>query len=366
MATVTTDFTGPSRFSLTDPFASMEGGHSLAQAVVDTLPEPLLVLDADMRVVAASRSFCERFGIDPWEVSGRPFHTIGGGQWNAPELRALLKRVLPEQRGMEAFEFEQEFEALGRRRFLLNARTVVFEGTAQKMILVAMEDVTAWRAAETAMSALLAEKEILLQEMQHRIANSLQIIASILLIKARSVQTGETRGHLQDAHQRVMAIAAVQDQLRSSGHGGSVSIGPYLHRLCETLGQSMVTSERPIAVEVDAAEDEAQPGDAVSLGLIATELFINAVKHAFSAPKADATIRVQYRVIGSGWALDVSDNGIGQQAGSDGLVKPGLGTSIIEALARKLGADVVTVTGAEGTRVSVRTAARGVRLFEVA
>jgi two-component sensor histidine kinase len=309
MATAVIDSNRPTRIHCNDPFASMAGGHSLAQAVVDTLPEPLLVLDAELRVVAASRSFCERFCTDQREVIGRPFHTIGAGQWDAPELRALLERVLPEQRGMEAFEFEQEFEALGRRRFLLNARTVSFEGTAQKLILVAMEDVTVWRAAETAMTALLAEKEILLQEMQHRIANSLQIIASILLIKARSVQSAETRDDLQDAHQRVMSIAAVQEQLRTSGQGGVVSIGPYLNRLCETLAASVVTSTRPIAVDVDAAENEALSSEAVSLGLIVTELLINAVKHAFPRPKADAAIRIDYRVIGAGWALDVSDNG---------------------------------------------------------
>jgi two-component sensor histidine kinase len=365
MTIATTDLTAPVQVHLTDPFASMESGHSLAQAVVDTLPEPLLVLDADLRVVAASRSFCERFGIDPWEVIGRPFHTIGAGRWNAPELRALLERVLPEQRGMEAFEFEQEFEALCRRRFLLNARTVFFEGTAQKMILVAMEDVTAWRAAETAMAAVLAEKEVRLQEMQHRVANSLQIIASILLIKARSVQSTETRDHLHDAHQRVMSIAAVQEQLRASGQGGVVSIGPYLNRLCETLAASMVTSTRPIAVNVDAAENEALSSEAVSLGLIVTELLINAVKHAFPQPKTDAAIRVEYRVIGDGWALDVSDNGAGHETGADGSVKPGLGSSIIEALARKLGADVATATGTEGTCVSVRTAPVGGHLSMV-
>jgi two-component sensor histidine kinase/PAS domain-containing protein len=365
MTIAATNLNASGRIDFTGPFASMEDGHSLAQAVVDTLSEPLLVLDAELRVVAASRAFCERFGIDPREVVGRPYHTIGGGQWAAPELRALLQRVLPEQRGMEAFEFEQEFQALGRRRFLLNARTVFFEGTAQKMILVAMEDVTAWRAAETAMSAVLAEKEFRLQEMQHRVANSLQLIASILLIKAKSVQSAETRDHLQDAHQRVMSIAAVQEQLRTSGEGGIVSIGPYLNRLCETLTASMVTSARPISIGVDAAKNEALSSEAVSLGLIVTELLINAVKHAFPRPKADAVIRVDYRVIGAGWALDVSDNGVGHETDADGPVKPGLGSSIIEALARKLGADVVTVTGTEGTRVSVRTAPVGGQLSTV-
>jgi chemotaxis protein methyltransferase CheR len=239
--------------NITDPFASVTGGHSLAQAIVDSLREPFLLLDADLRVVAANRSFCERFAMDEADFQGHLIHMLGDGQWDDPELSGLLARVLPEQRGIEGFEFEHDFAGIGRRRFLLNARPVYFEGTAHKMILLAMEDVTVWRAAETAMSELVQQKELLLTEMQHRVANSLQIIASILLIKARAVQSEEVRQHLRDTHQRVISISAVQEQLKASRHGEAVAIGPYLERLCETLAGSMITESRPIAVAVDAA-----------------------------------------------------------------------------------------------------------------
>ena len=78
-------------------------------------------------------------------------------------------------------------------------------------LLLAIEDVTEQRAAEHEKEELLRQKEVLLQEMRHRIANSLQIIASILMLKARTVQSEETRRHLQDAHQRVMSILIIHD-----------------------------------------------------------------------------------------------------------------------------------------------------------
>ena len=80
------------------------------------------------------------------------------------------------------------------------------EDGSPSAILLAIEDVTRRRETEREKDELLQQKEILLQEMQHRVANSLQIIASILLLKARTVQSEETRLHLQDAHQRVMSV----------------------------------------------------------------------------------------------------------------------------------------------------------------
>jgi two-component sensor histidine kinase len=81
----------------------------------------------------------------------------------------------------------------------------------------------------------LAQKDVLLQEIQHRVANSLAIIASILLLKAKSVQSEETRQHLTEAHDRVMSLAAVQDHLHTTGRGGSVDVAPYLEKLCDAL-----------------------------------------------------------------------------------------------------------------------------------
>ena len=89
--------------------------------------------------------------------------------------------------------------------------------------------------------------------MQHRVANSLQIIASILLLKARTVQSEETRLHLQDAHQRVMSVATVQQQLQASGLNERIEIGLYLTKLCTSLAGSMVGERRALSVKVQAS-----------------------------------------------------------------------------------------------------------------
>jgi PAS domain S-box-containing protein len=186
----------------------------LAQAIVDTIREPLLVLDKDLRVVTANRSFYLTFKMNRQDVQGRPVYALGDGQWNIPELRRLLENIAPQHAVMEAYEVEQDFSGIGRRTMLLNARKVFHEENSHTTILLAIEDITERRAMEREVKELLQQKDVLLQEMQHRVANSLQIIASILLIKARTVRSEETRLHLQDAHQRVMSIAAMQQQLR--------------------------------------------------------------------------------------------------------------------------------------------------------
>ena len=135
-------------------------------------------------------------------------------------------------------------------RCCLNARKVFYEGGSHTTILLGMEDVTEQRILEREKDELLRQKEMLFEELQHRIANSLQIIASIILMKARAVQSEETRLHLQDAHKRVMSIAAVQKQLHASGASGSIEIAPYLSRLCETLATSMIGDTRPISLKV--------------------------------------------------------------------------------------------------------------------
>jgi chemotaxis protein methyltransferase CheR len=126
---------------------------------------------------------------------------------------------------------------------------------------------------------------MLLEEMQHRVNNSLQIIASILLIKARTVQSEETRLQLVDAHQRVLSVAAVQKHLQVSAAGTPIEIVSYLTRLCKTLAQSMIGDSRPISLTVIADAGNLVSQQAVSIGLIVTELVMNALKHAFPKDK---------------------------------------------------------------------------------
>ena len=331
---------------------SITDGGALAQALVDTVRESLLVLDGDLRVVAASRSFYATFRTTSAETHGRLVYDLGSGEWNNPALRELLERIIPEHGIMDYFEVEQEFPTIGRRTMLLNARKVFYQGDLNTTLLLAIEDITDRRVAERLLHSLSEQKDMLLSEMSHRVANSLQIIASILLLKARSVQSEETRGHLEDAHRRVMSVASLQQYLKATGKGEDIEVGAYLYKLCEALSGSIVRERRPITLTVAAGPGTVQSEQAVSIGLIVTELVINALKYAFPVDIPEGQVVVGYKVNGAGWTLSVSDNGGGIQKGPSES-EPGLGTTLVKALAQQLEAEVETTSTSKGTIVSI-------------
>ena len=169
------------------PAEGSSGGlRELSTAIVDTVREALVVLDRNLRVICASRSFYRMFAVDARNTVGRMFYELDDGQWDIPALRRLLEDVIHRHRTIEAYEVEHDFATLGRRLMLLNARQVFDEAHSGSTLLMAIDDITERRDAECEKDALLRQKEVLIQEMQHRVANSLQIIASILLLKADS------------------------------------------------------------------------------------------------------------------------------------------------------------------------------------
>ena len=161
---------------------------------------PLLVLDKDLRVLAGSRSFYSTFQVVPRVTQGQLLYELGDGQWDIPGLRLLLERIVPEHGVMDDYEVEHQFPEIGKRTMLLNARKVFYEGNSHTTLLLGIEDVTARRALEREregmlqkLQALLREKDVLLEELEHRVGNSLQIIAAIILMKSRMV-TSEKSG----------------------------------------------------------------------------------------------------------------------------------------------------------------------------
>jgi two-component sensor histidine kinase len=336
-----------------EQFSAVADAWALAQGIVDTVREPIVVLDEKLRVIAASRSFYLAFKVSAEDTQGRLLYALGDGQWDIPKLRVLLENIIPEHGVMEGYEVEHEFPGLGQRTMRLNARQLFYKEGANRTILLGIEDVTAQRALEREKEELLRQKGVLLEELQHRVANSLQIIASILLMKARAVQSAETRLHLEDAHQRVMSVAAVQKQLYAAEATGSVEIAPYLVKLCASLATSMIGDTRPISLKVVGEGGSASSRQAESLGLIVTELVMNALKHAFPEVKAKGQIIVAYDMAGTNWKLSVSDDGIGKPDGVFAQGKSGLGTGIVKALSQQLDARIDTSAGPGGTTVSI-------------
>lgn len=336
----------------TKKFTDVQDACALAHAIVDTVRGPLIVLDQELRVIVANRSFYRTFKVSPEGTERKLLYELGDGEWDIPKLRMLLGKIIPEHGTMEDYEVEHDFPALGRRIMCLNARQVFYKKGADTTILLGIEDVTETRVLEREKDDLLRDKGVLLDELQHRVANSLQIIASIIMMKARTVNSEETRVHLHDTHKRVMSVATVQQQLHASGVAGPIEMGPYLSKLCEALANSMIGDDR-ISLKVLSETGSATCREAESLGLVVTELVINSLKHAFNEETKDGQITVAYEVSGTDWKLSVVDDGIGRPDGVFAQPKNGLGTGIVNALAKQLNAQVDTLSGAKGTTVSL-------------
>jgi two-component sensor histidine kinase len=324
---------------------------TLALALVASSDAPIVLLDRDFRVVSASASFASSFQIDPAATAGRPLFSLGGGEWDVPQLRSLLRATLLGGAEVEAYEMDLVRSDRGARRLVIKAHVLVYDDPANVRLLLAVSDVTDARLAERLKDDLLREKAILYQELQHRVANSLQIIASVLLQSARRTPSTQTRGHLFDAHSRVMSVAALQHQLAAS-YVGEVKLRPYFTELCQSIGASMIRDPDKLRLRVEADDSALPPNVSVSLGLIVTELVINAVKHAFPAGSS-GEILVDFHAQGDGWTLSVADDGVGVPQGG-AAPTPGLGTSIVESLAKQLGATVVFGDAHPGALVSIR------------
>jgi PAS domain S-box-containing protein len=135
---------------MTDSIPLIDDIQNYAQNIVDTVREPLLILDATLRVRSANRAFYQTFHVSPAETEGRLIYELGNGQWDIPDLRTLLEDIVPKSSVFDDFELEHTFPDIGRRVMLLNARKLQ-AGKHGELLVLAMEDVTARRQAEEAL-----------------------------------------------------------------------------------------------------------------------------------------------------------------------------------------------------------------------
>jgi two-component system CheB/CheR fusion protein len=119
-----------------------EKAQAFAESVVETVREPLVVLDDSLRVIFANHAFYQHFQVNPEESVERYLYDLGNRQWDIPQLRELLEKILPEHAIFQDFRVEHEFEHIGRRTLLLHAREIRSQDERERMVLLVMEDVT--------------------------------------------------------------------------------------------------------------------------------------------------------------------------------------------------------------------------------
>jgi len=107
----------------------------LSDAIIGTIREPMIVLNGDLRVIVASAAFYDKFNTDYTDSHDKLFYELGNGQWDIPALRTLLEQILPEKKTIEGYEVIHDFEGLGRRNMVINAREIKYENGQRKMLL---------------------------------------------------------------------------------------------------------------------------------------------------------------------------------------------------------------------------------------
>lgn len=322
---------------------------NLTLAVVASSSTPTLLLDGEFSVLMASNSFCRAFEIDPARRTPTVF-ALGAGEWDVPQLRTLLTATLAGYASIDAYEMDLVRAGQAPRRLVLGAQKLEYGDPSQPRLILTLLDITDRRSQEKARDELLRENANLLQELQHRVANSLQIIASVLLMSAKHAHSDETRAQLYEAHQRVMSVATVQRQLAVS-RKGNVKLRPYLTDLCDSIGASMIRDRAALKLEVDSDDSDMAAEGAMSVGLIVTELVINSLKHAFPNQRGGRMV-VSFKGKGVDWLLTVSDDGVGFPI-DPASAPPGLGSSIVEALTRQLRASLTVASAQPGTVVTI-------------
>ncbi|MBO4225111.1 sensor histidine kinase [Bradyrhizobium neotropicale] len=205
-------------------------------------------------------------------------------------------------------------------------------------------------ASRDRFAALAAERELLLREVNHRVGNSLQIIASLLHLQASSATQDDVKAALTNAMGRVAAVAQVHRRLYTSHDLKSVLLNQYLDSLLEDLRRS-AEGNRMSRLTLKAEPIEIDPDRAVAIGIIVNELVMNAVKYAY--PDGAGPIHVELKTEGDGLLLAISDDGVGLNVKADPR-STGLGQRIVSAMASKLEASVERDPNHSGTRILVR------------
>jgi two-component system CheB/CheR fusion protein len=214
------------------------------RSIVDTVREPLLVLDADLHVTAANRSFYTVFGVLPEGTLGKSLYDLGEGQWNIPQLRTLMGEVFPKSQDVRDFVVEHEFPLIGRKTMLLNARQISTADQPDPLILLAIEDVTERKRAEEDMlhaAEKLASAGRIAATVAHEINNPLDVLSSVMyLMGQNSALDQASRDLVRRGDETVRRITSITRQtlglFSNSSEIQDVAVSQLLDETLELLG----------------------------------------------------------------------------------------------------------------------------------
>jgi len=351
---------------------SEDAAREYSDSIINTVREPLISLDQDLRVVSASRSFYEVFKVNPEETVGQLIYDLGNNQWDIPKLRELLETILPQKATFDNYEVEHDFADIGRRIMLLNARQIQRVLGKERIILLSIEDITARRRFETelrqakeAAEVANRSKSAFLANMSHEIRTPMNAILGFSQLLRRDPEaTTKQRQQIETINRSgEHLLALINDILEmAKAEAGRTTLNPSafdLHALIDDVGKMMRQRAEDKGLQLVVQGSTELPrsvlADEGKLRQILLNLLSNALKFT---QKGAVTLRLSAKPgkeQGFQLTAEVEDTGPGiapeelarlfhpfeqAQAGRAGGTGTGLGLAISRGYTRLMGGDI--------------------------
>ncbi|MBP7094943.1 MAG: transporter substrate-binding domain-containing protein [Spirochaetia bacterium] len=322
--------------------AELESSEARNRAFIEALPDLFFTFDREGRYLDYRTSSPELLALPPDAMIGRLISEMPFPPGMASLYLEAIARTL-ETRKLVAIEYELAV-LTGLRRF--EGRLVPVG--ADRVLFVA-RDITARARQDERLRESLAEKEVLLREIHHRVKNNLQVVSSLVALQRDSIRDPRDLELMGETENRIKAMARIHEILYRSGNFASLDAGDYVASIAEDLAEAagakieVVREGGPFPIKLD---------DAVPLGLAANELVTNAVKYGRAPDSGALSVEVSLRKADGRFELAVADSGPGLPAGFDPKRDGNMGFTLLRALAAQLRAELA-VGPAPGARVSL-------------
>jgi len=310
---------------------------SLTQSAVDSI----VIANSEGKIISWNTSAEKMFGYPEQEVLDRPLDIIMPEKYvnlhnNGMKryLRTGIKKVIGNTAELE-----------GRRKdgsiFPIELSLSTWKSGGNSFFCGIIRDISERKDSEEVIKKSLAEKEILLKEVHHRVKNNLQIINSLLSIYSKKVDDYESIEMYRECQNKIHSMAIIHDSLYQSEDFENLNLGDYISTLCKHFQQSL--GENKIKVKLDMSYVNVPINQAVSLGFILSELLTNAHKHAF--PTNEGIISIKLELKGEKIIILFSDDGVGFPKEISSKKSSAFGISLVESLTDQLDGELETIHG---------------------
>jgi len=325
------------------------------RAVVEHQTELVLRFTRDGTITFVNDALCRYSEMSRGVLIGEKFHRFVSDE-TADQTRQHLAKLTPEE---PIGENEIEWQAPdGSTRYLAWVNHALYDDEGNFVEYQAVgRDVTERRRAEEELKDALAEKEILLREIHHRVKNNMAVISSLLNLQADGVTDARAIEVLRSMRDRIRTMALVHDQLYRSGDFANVDLGAYITSITDALYQAHSSRADNVAIRTEVAQVKMEIDDAIPCGLILSELISNAFKHAFPGDRRGEILVALEEAPDGAFELTVKDDGVGSQADGPVRDRSGFGLEMVVLLVKQLGGSI-EFSCREGMEAIVRFSGR--------